>query len=265
MTEADDTIQVLDPQDVFDTLAAVNRPVAATILDPWYNRGAGGVRDDYDQWLRQVVAMTATLSDHIFVWGFPDIVGRVLTDLPAGVSLLAWLTWHFRNCPSVTRGWRPAQQACLHLAREGARVYPEHFMTRQQAHRMEQGRMRFVPGPPTVIEAPLNIGFVGRNEQTGHPAQKPEHTIAPLILMTTREGDTVLDPMCGAGTTGMVCRRLNRRAILSDIEDRWVTIARTRTTQGPGPRHTPAPPTGQPAPGPSRHDPGDAAQDTRPG
>ena len=224
MPNSDNTIRVLEPKDVFETLDSVKEPIAATILDPWYNRGFGGERDDYDQWLRDIVTKTAEVSSHIFVWGFPDIVCKVLTSLPEGVSLVAWLTWYYKNCPSVIRGWRSAQYTCLHLAHEGAPVYPEHFMNDVQLEKKKQGKMRFIPGPPTVIEVPLNIGFVGKKEQTGHPAQKPQKIIEPLIRMATVEGETVLDPMCGAGTTGMVCADLNRRAILADIDKHWTRV-----------------------------------------
>ncbi len=88
--------------------------------------------------------------------------------------------------------------------------------------------MRFVPGPPTVLEVPLNIGFVGKSEQTGHPAQKPLSVIKPLLLMTTKQDDLVLDPMCGSGTTGEACLQLNRRAILCDESEQWVGETRER-------------------------------------
>ena len=165
MGNTSDPIRVLQPQDVFDTLSAINEPITTTILDPWYNRGVGGERADYDQWLKDVVAGTANISENILVWGFPDIVCRVLTSLPAGVSLVAWLTWYYKNCPSVIRGWRSAQYTCLHLAHEGTPVYPEHFMNQVQLEKMKQGKMRFVPGPPTVMEVPLNIGWVGKKER----------------------------------------------------------------------------------------------------
>ena len=86
--------------------------------------------------------------------------------------------------------------------------------------------MRFIPGPPSVLECPLNIGFVGRSEQTGHPAQEPLAVIEPLVWMTTTEGDTVLDPMCGAGTTGEACLRLGRNAILRDHSDEYLSVTR---------------------------------------
>ena len=92
--------------------------------------------------------------------------------------------------------------------------------------------MRFVPGPPSVFEVPLNIGFVGKREQTGHPAQKPLAVIEPLVKMSTKEGDTVLDPMCGSGTTGEVCMSLNRNAILCDQSEEYLSMTRRRITRG---------------------------------
>ena len=88
--------------------------------------------------------------------------------------------------------------------------------------------MRFIPGPPSVLEVPLNIGFVGRSEQTGHPAQKPLAVIEPLVLMSTKELDTVLDPMCGSGTTGEACLRLNRYAVLCDHSKEYLSVTRSR-------------------------------------
>lgn len=220
--------RVLPPADVIDTLTSVTEKVATTILDPWYNKGIGGSRDDYGQWLNRVVAKAAKISDHVFVWGFPEIVYRTLDSLPRSFELVAWLTWYYKNCPSVIRGWRSAQLACLHLGREGARMYPEHFLNEAQKEKKRQGKLRYMPGPPSVIEVPLNIGFVGRDEQTGHPAQKPVKTIEPLVLMTTQKGDLVLDPMCGAGTTGIVCQQLGRRCILCDASQQWVEVTKRR-------------------------------------
>lgn len=62
----------------------------------------------------------------------------------------------------------------------------------------------------------------------GHPAQKPLSVIEPLIRMATMEGDLVLDPMCGLGTTGEACIRLNRKAILCDNSLEYLSIAQDR-------------------------------------
>jgi len=223
-----DDIVILPPQDVLMTLQQVKSPVKTTILDPWYNKGVGGVRPDYYEWLSSVLHAAAKVSDNIFLWGFPEIVYKVLDHLPPEVNLVAWLTWYYKNCPSVIRGWRSAQLACLHIAKPSAKLYPEHFLNGAQLEKQRQGKLRYMPGPPSVIETPLLVGFVGRDEQTGHPAQKPVKAIEPLILMTTEEGDTVLDPMCGSGTTGVVCGSLKRRALLCDVSEEYTRMAERR-------------------------------------
>ncbi len=223
------TVRVLSSRDVFDTLKLLkNRHVNAVILDPWYNRGIGGVRKDYDVWLKKVTSKSFEIADHVFVWGFPEIVCKVLDGLPVDTELTAWITWYYKNCPSIIRGWRPAQYTCLHLSKRGSRVYPENFMTEEQQRRYKEGKMRYIPGPPSVLEVPLNIGFIGSKEQTGHPAQKPLKTIEPLIKMVSNVGDTIVDPMCGAGTTGVACKILGRDAILCDESKEYVTLSKKR-------------------------------------
>ena len=223
-------VKILPTDDVLGTLRNAD-PVQAIILDPWYNRGVGGVIDNYDDWLEGVITAACKISQHVFVWGFPDILASQIARIPKGFLLLAWLTWYYKNCPSVIRGWRSAQNTCLHIASRDAKVYPEHFLNDSQIERWRSGKMRFVPGPPSVLEAPLNIGFVGRNEQTGHPAQKPLAVIEPLILMSTERGDTVLDPMCGSGTTGEACLRLHRNSILCDYSSEYTGITKDRIAQ----------------------------------
>jgi site-specific DNA-methyltransferase (adenine-specific) len=107
-------------------------------------------------------------------------------------------------------------------------LYPEHFLNDAQLEKQRSGKLRYMPGPPSVIDVPLNIGFVGREEQTGHPSQKPEKVIDPLIRMVTKPGDAVLDPMCGAGTTGVVCARSGRRVFLCDISEEYTQLTERR-------------------------------------
>jgi site-specific DNA-methyltransferase (adenine-specific) len=201
------------------------------MLDPWYNKGIGGKRENYIEWLVAVITEVGDLSQHVFVWGFPEIIYKVLDYLPKGLELVAWLTWYYKNCPSVIRGWRSAQLTCLHLSRRAAKLYPEHFLNDAQIEKQRQGKLRYMPGPPSVIEVPLLIGWVGKKEQVGNPsktAQKPIKVIEPLIRMTTKENDTVLDPMCGTGTTGAVCKMLGRKVILCDHDEQKVQMTERR-------------------------------------
>ncbi|MGD0093035.1 MAG: site-specific DNA-methyltransferase [Planctomycetota bacterium] len=199
-----------------------------TILDPWYNKGIGGTRQDYDAFVVGMMRAAAEVSDHVFFWGFPEIVAPFVEKIPAPLELVAWLTWYYKNSPSVIRGWRSSQNACLHLARPGARLHPEHFLNAAQKEKQKEGKLRYMPGPTSVIEEPLLCGFVGRDEQTGHPAQKPVAVFQRIIMMTTVAGDLVFDPMCGSGTTAEAAMITGRRALISDVSEEFTELAESR-------------------------------------
>ena len=65
-------------------------------------------------------------------------------------------------------------------------------------------------------------------ERTGHPAQFPEQLVKDHILSWSNEGDTVLDPFMGSGTTGVVCKDLNRNFIGIEISEEYYEIAKDR-------------------------------------
>jgi hypothetical protein len=159
--------------------------------------------------------------------------------LPTGLILVSWLTWYYKNNPSVIRGWRSSQNACLHLSRPGAKLYPEHFLNEAQKAKQAQGKLRYIPGPTSVIEgdfshpadvieAPLLVGFVGKKEQTGQPSQKPISVFEKLYGMTTNEGDLIFDPMAGSGTNGQVAKMHGRRAIMSDCSEEYIGLMESR-------------------------------------
>ena len=226
-----DGVVVLPPMDVQDTFRLtrlLSAPVITTVLDPWYNKGVGGVRDDYVPYVVGILDGAKVVSKHIFLWGFPEIIAPFVERIPSPLKLVSWLTWAFRNNPSVIRGWRSAQMTCLHLSHPGAKLYVEHFLNEVQLAKLKEGKLRYMPGPPSVIEDSLLVGFVGRKEQTGHPSQKPVKVIEPLLKMTTKEGDLVLDPMSGSGTTAEAARRLGRHAIICDHSEEYTQIAEKR-------------------------------------
>jgi DNA modification methylase len=65
-----------------------------------------------------------------------------------------------------------------------------------------------------------NVGYKG-----AHFATFPTHLIEPCILAGSREGDTVLDPFGGAGTTALVCKNLNRKSIYIDLNKDYADMA----------------------------------------
>lgn len=61
-----------------------------------------------------------------------------------------------------------------------------------------------------------------------HPTIKPIKLMSYLITLFTREGDYVLDPFMGSGTTGLACKLLNRNFIGIDFTEEYFDIAEER-------------------------------------
>ena len=65
-------------------------------------------------------------------------------------------------------------------------------------------------------------------ERLGYPTQKPEALLERLITASSSEGDMVLDPFCGCGTTVAASQRLNRRWIGIDITHLAINLIKVR-------------------------------------
>lgn len=65
--------------------------------------------------------------------------------------------------------------------------------------------------------------------KTSHPCPKPLSFVLKLIeRVSVRETDIIMDPFMGSGTTGVAAKQLGRSFIGSDINVRYVRIARQR-------------------------------------
>lgn len=69
----------------------------------------------------------------------------------------------------------------------------------------------------------------GKTERkNSHPTVKPLKLMSYLITLTTREGDTVLDPFVGSGTTVVAAKQLGRKGIGIEREPEYAEIAQAR-------------------------------------
>ena len=69
--------------------------------------------------------------------------------------------------------------------------------------------------------------------KTPHPTEKPEKLLERIILIGSKEGDTILDPFMGSGTTGVVAKRFNRNFIGIEIDENYFQIAQKRIERTP--------------------------------
>lgn len=78
---------------------------------------------------------------------------------------------------------------------------------------------------------PLSIIKFRRDASRIHPTQKPVALLEYLVKTYTNEGETVLDPFMGSGSTGVACVNTGREFIGFEKEERFFEIAKTRIEQ----------------------------------
>ncbi|MBI3661998.1 MAG: restriction endonuclease [Acidobacteria bacterium] len=93
-----------------------------------------------------------------------------------------------------------------------------------------------LPGVPIKdIWSDIRIMHNLSAERLGYPTQKPEALLERIILTSSNEGDTVLDPFCGCGTAVVVAQRLNRQWVGIDITHLAIGLIKHRLQNAFGP------------------------------
>lgn len=65
----------------------------------------------------------------------------------------------------------------------------------------------------------------------GHPAAFPRELVRRCILLTSKPGDTILDPFAGSGTTGAVAQEQDRKAVLIELNPSYNDLTKKRLKQ----------------------------------
>ena len=83
---------------------------------------------------------------------------------------------------------------------------------------------------PEIIEiatAPKSEKKYGK-----HPTQKPIKLLERLIIAASKEGDVILDPFNGSGTTGIVAHVLKRQYIGIELDINYLELSKKRYLGG---------------------------------
>lgn len=130
--------------------------------------------------------------------------------------------WHGVR-PYKGRYWAYSQKKMEEFDRAGRLVYTRSGMPEYKRYLDE------MPGVPlqdvwTDID-PVNSQAA---ERLGYPTQKPEALLERIVASSSNEGDVVLDPFCGCGTTIVAAEKLKRRWIGIDITHLAINLIRNR-------------------------------------
>lgn len=81
---------------------------------------------------------------------------------------------------------------------------------------------------PDIPRDVWNIPVIPQANDFGHPTPKSMKGIKNIVKLLSEEGDLILDPFLGSGTTAVACKSLNRDYIGIEISPEYCEIARRR-------------------------------------
>lgn len=123
--------------------------------------------------------------------------------------------------PGPSRCWVYAKEKMEELEKQGRLVYSKTGGIRYKRYLDE------MPGVKTQ-DIWDDILLAKKSEFLGYPTQKPEALLERIINASSNEGDFVLDPFCGCGTTVAVAERLHRKWIGIDITHLAINLMKRR-------------------------------------
>lgn len=189
------------------------------------------------QWISQA-ARILKLTGSLYICGFSEILADLKHPASKYFPNCRWLIWHYKNKANLGSDWGRSHESIIHFRKSNAvklniddvRIpygahtlkYPSHPQAKTSAYGKgaTQKYNNWIPHPKgakpkDVIEIPTTCN--GMDETTPHPTQKPEELLRKFVMGSSNEGDLVIDPFSGSGTTLVVAEQLNRLWMGCDI------------------------------------------------
>jgi adenine-specific DNA-methyltransferase len=239
--------------DCMQLLATIpDRTVQLVVTSPPYNIGKEYERrlrlTDYVEQQRQVIQeCVRTLRDEGSIcWQVGNYVqdGAIIPldallypvfhDL--GLKLRNRIVWHFEHGLHCSRRLSGRYEVILWFTKSDDYVFdldpirvPQKYPGKKYFKGPKAGQFSCNPlgkSPGDVWTIP-NVKS-NHVEKTGHPCQFPVELIERLVLSLTREGDWVLDPFLGTGTSIIAAIRRQRRGVGAELVAEYRTIATSR-------------------------------------
>jgi site-specific DNA-methyltransferase (adenine-specific) len=122
-----------------------------------------------------------------------------------------------------TRSWRYSKETMARLDKEGRLYYSK---TGYVGKKLYLNESKGVPVQDIWNDIPALSG--AHAERLGYPTQKPEALLERIIKASSNEGDIVLDPFCGCGTSIAAAEHLHRKWIGIDITHLAISVVKNR-------------------------------------
>lgn len=218
-----------------------DKSVDLIVTDPPYNLnkdyGNNNDRLEFDEyleftrtWLREAHRVLKD-DGSIYIFMGMRYISYVYTILEQelGMTFNSWITWFYTQGIGKTKGFSPRHDDILYFTK-----HPKKFVFNLDAIRVPQKYYRSVnnmrgANPGNVWEF-SHMHYCNKNRKK-HPTQKPEGLYERMILASSNEGDTVLDPFLGSGTLLRVCQQTNRNGIGIDVNPEYIEMSKERLNE----------------------------------
>ncbi|HAS86675.1 MAG TPA: site-specific DNA-methyltransferase [Candidatus Competibacter sp.] len=193
------------------------------------------------QWISQVSRVLKPTGS-LYICGFSEILADLKHPASKYFKHCRWLIWHYKNKANLGTDWGRSHESIIHLRKsdttklniDNVRVpygahtlkYPSHPQAKTSAYGKGASKQRdnWTPHPKgakpkDVIDIPTTCNGMG--EKTPHPTQKPEELLRKFVLASSNEGEVVIDPFSGSGTTIVVAEQLNRHWLACDFNHQY--------------------------------------------
>ena len=166
----------------------------------------------------------------IFLHNIPKWLTYFAAFLNEFADFKHWISWDAPSAP-MGKSLQPSHYGILYYAKEYKQNkyyeirYP-HKRCRKCGYLLKDyggKKASLHPFGPLVSDVWTDIHRIKHNKyRDTHPCQLPIHLLERIILMTSDEGDIILDPFSGTGTTAIAAKRLGRQYIGFDIDENYV-------------------------------------------
>ena len=188
-----------------------------------------------DEWISEMVRVTKPTGS-IFVHNIPKWLSYYGKFLNEYANFKHWIAWNAPTAP-MGKSLQPAHYGILFYVKDikQAKIYElrmPHERERKSSYlRKDYGGKKagIHPYGPLVSDVWTDIHRIKHNKyRDEHPCQLPIHLLERLILMVTDEGDIVLDPFMGTGTTAIAAKKLGRKYIGFDLNEEYKIICENK-------------------------------------
>ena len=182
------------------------------------------------EWLYEMVRITKPTGS-IFVHNIPKWLIYFASYLNEIAIFKHWIAWNAMGSP-LGKTLLPNHYGILYYVKSDKFKFCDIRMMHKRCRNcyyvlQDYGgkKNQMHPFGPLVSDVWTDIHRIRHKKRRDeHPCQLPVHLIERLILMSSDEGDIVLDPFIGTGTTAIAAKKLGRKFIGIDIDPKYVEI-----------------------------------------